>query len=157
MISALFIAQSFPKWFVNFWMTFCKNSIRISCQIIFVNKHWPQSCLCPFKGLCKVVTPYQFMTWDAMSINFSVCVLVGCFHLFTLFLICEWYEKIWILWRWKILCRVIFAISCPWNGIRGHFFIQTSYMYLLCIPNLWNPFKWHQGQWLFYLDHNFYT
>ena len=29
-------------------MTFCKNSIRISCQIIFVNKHWPQSCLCPF-------------------------------------------------------------------------------------------------------------
>ena len=33
-----------------FWMTFCNNSIRISCQIIFVNKHWPQSCLCPFKG-----------------------------------------------------------------------------------------------------------
>ena len=31
-------------------MTFCKNSIRISCQIIFVNKHWPQSCLCPFKS-----------------------------------------------------------------------------------------------------------
>ena len=48
MISALFIAQSFPKWFVHYWMTFCKNSIRISCQIIFVNKHWPQSCLCPF-------------------------------------------------------------------------------------------------------------
>ena len=23
--------------------------MRISCQIIFVNKHWPQSCLCPFK------------------------------------------------------------------------------------------------------------
>ena len=38
-ISALFIAQSFPKWFVHFWMTFCKNSISISCQIIFVNKH----------------------------------------------------------------------------------------------------------------------
>ena len=50
MISALFIVQSFPKWFVHFWMTFCKNSIRISCQIIFVNKHWPQSCLCPFKS-----------------------------------------------------------------------------------------------------------
>ena len=30
-------------------MTFCKNSVRISCQIIFVNKHWPKSCLCPFK------------------------------------------------------------------------------------------------------------
>ena len=29
-------------------MTFCKNSIRISCQIIFVNKHRLQSCLCPF-------------------------------------------------------------------------------------------------------------
>ena len=49
LISALFIAQSFPKWFVQFWMTFCEKSIRISCQIIFVNKHWPQSCLCPFK------------------------------------------------------------------------------------------------------------
>ena len=34
-------------------MTFCKNSIRISCQISFVNKHWPQSCLCPFKYKCK--------------------------------------------------------------------------------------------------------
>ena len=33
-------------------MTFCNNSIRISCQIIFVNKHWPQSCLCPFKCEC---------------------------------------------------------------------------------------------------------
>ena len=34
--------QCFPEWFVYFWMTFCKNSIRISCQIIFVNKNWPQ-------------------------------------------------------------------------------------------------------------------
>ena len=25
-------------------------SVRIPCQIIFVNKHWPQSCLCPFNG-----------------------------------------------------------------------------------------------------------
>ena len=41
--------QSFPKWFVHFWMTFCKNSIRISCQIVFVNKHWSQSCPGPFK------------------------------------------------------------------------------------------------------------
>ena len=49
MISALFIAQSFQKVFVHFWMTFYKNSIRISYKIIFVNKHWPQSCLCPFK------------------------------------------------------------------------------------------------------------
>ena len=31
-------------------MTFCNNSIRISCQIIFVNKHWTQSCLCPFNN-----------------------------------------------------------------------------------------------------------
>ena len=51
MISALFIIQSFPKWFLHFWMTFCKNSIRISCEICFVNKHWPQSCLSPFKAL----------------------------------------------------------------------------------------------------------
>ena len=59
MISALFIAQSFPKWFVHFWMTFCKNSIRISCQIIFVNKHWPQSCLCPFKQPIKQSTRFN--------------------------------------------------------------------------------------------------
>ena len=31
------------------WMTFCKNSSRISCQIIFVNKHWLQWCPSPFK------------------------------------------------------------------------------------------------------------
>ena len=49
MISALFIVQSCPKVVVHFWMTFCKNYSRISCQIIFVNKHWLQSCLCPFK------------------------------------------------------------------------------------------------------------
>ena len=48
-ISALFIVQSFPKWFVHFRMTFCKNPIRISCQIIFVNKHCPHSCPSPFK------------------------------------------------------------------------------------------------------------
>ena len=46
--SSLFV-QSFPKWFVHIWMTFCENSIRISCQTIFVNKHWPQSCPSPFK------------------------------------------------------------------------------------------------------------
>ena len=33
--------STLPKWFVYFWVTFCKNSIRISCQIIFVSKHWP--------------------------------------------------------------------------------------------------------------------
>ena len=49
MRSALFIVQSFPKWFVHFWMTFCKNSIRILCQIIFVNKHCPKSYPSPFK------------------------------------------------------------------------------------------------------------
>ena len=36
-------------------MTFCEKSIRISRQIIFVNKHWPQSCLCPFKGISHPV------------------------------------------------------------------------------------------------------
>ena len=44
------------KMVCTFWMTFCKNSIRISCQMIFVNKYWPQSCLCPFKSLSKYVT-----------------------------------------------------------------------------------------------------
>ena len=33
----------------TFFDDFCKNSIRISFQIIFVNKHWPQSCPSPFK------------------------------------------------------------------------------------------------------------
>ena len=68
MISALFIAQFFPKWFVHFWMTFCKNSIRISCQIIFVNKHWPQSCLCPFnKMVCLLATPLWAMAYNKHS------------------------------------------------------------------------------------------
>ena len=40
-------------------MTFREKSIRISCQIIFVNKHWPQSCLCPFKSsFRKFYGPY---------------------------------------------------------------------------------------------------
>ena len=42
-------------------MTFCKNSIRISCQIIFVNKHWPQSCPCPFKLLFSKSTHCKFI------------------------------------------------------------------------------------------------
>ena len=54
MISALFIVQSFPKWFVYFWMTFCKNSSRIWRKIIFGNKHWLQSCLWPFKSYWKL-------------------------------------------------------------------------------------------------------
>ena len=36
-----FIVQSFPKWFVNFWLTFCKNSVRISCQIILLTNIGP--------------------------------------------------------------------------------------------------------------------
>ena len=45
----MFIVPFFPKWFVHYLMTFCKNSIRVSCQIIFVNKHWPESWTSPFK------------------------------------------------------------------------------------------------------------
>ena len=39
--SALFIIQSFSTslWFVYLRMTSCKNSIRISFKMIFVNKH----------------------------------------------------------------------------------------------------------------------
>ena len=38
-----------PTMGMNF--SFCNSRFaRISCQIIFVNKHWPQSCLCPFKA-----------------------------------------------------------------------------------------------------------
>ena len=57
-ISALFIVQSFPKWFVHFWMIFCKSSIRISCQIIFVNKHWPQLCPSHFNCSAKHIHEY---------------------------------------------------------------------------------------------------
>ena len=59
--SALFIVQSFPKWFLHFWMTFCKISIRISCHIIFVNKHCPQSCPSPF-NLCVSVLEFALQS-----------------------------------------------------------------------------------------------
>ena len=45
LMSNLFIVQSFPKWFVHFWKTFCKNSIRTSCQIIFVQKKIGLNCV----------------------------------------------------------------------------------------------------------------
>ena len=63
MISALFIVRYFPKWFVHFQMSFCENSIRISCQIIFVNKHCPHSCPSPFNHC----TEWQFI-WDSFFI-----------------------------------------------------------------------------------------
>ena len=83
-ISTLFIVQSFLKWFVHFWRSFCKNSIRILCQIIFVNKHWPQSWTSPFNVpvhhsrqyfnvICDdnahINTDVQlfFWTWDQLS------------------------------------------------------------------------------------------
>ena len=47
-------------------MTFCKNSIRISCQIIFVNKYWPQSCLCPFKKMGMF-----FLSYSELSSKFG--------------------------------------------------------------------------------------
>ena len=34
------------------WMTFCKNSIRISFKIIFVNKHYPNGVQVPFTIFC---------------------------------------------------------------------------------------------------------
>ena len=74
MISALFIAQSFPRWFVHFLMTFCKNSSRISCQIIFVNKHWPQSCLCPFKSEGTLILNAPCIT----TIMYSMLLRIFC-------------------------------------------------------------------------------
>ena len=62
----LFIVQSFPNWFVHFWMTFCKYSMRISCQIIFVNKHWPQSWASPFNG-----EKWFFFYLDMQDVIFS--------------------------------------------------------------------------------------
>ena len=70
MISALFNVQSFPKWFVHFWMTFCENSMRISCQINFVNKHWPQSWTCPFNTY-SITEEFAHLILEYSSIRFS--------------------------------------------------------------------------------------
>ena len=56
------IFYCFPKWFVDFWMTFWQNSSRISCQIIFINKHWLQSCSSPFNVETKlIINSFMFM------------------------------------------------------------------------------------------------
>ena len=52
-ISALFIVQYFPKWFVHFWMTICKTSIRISFQIFFVKNIGPNRVLIPLKEIVQ--------------------------------------------------------------------------------------------------------
>ena len=87
-ISALFIAQSFPKWFVHFWMTFCKISIRISCQIIFVTKHWPKSCLCSFNPLHN--SRILYVTADDLSVIYVTA------HIYTGGLNREKNEEIWL-------------------------------------------------------------
>ena len=48
-----------------FWTTFCKNSIRISCQIFFVNKHWLQSCPSPFK--------YHLLLTGRYPLHYHMC------------------------------------------------------------------------------------
>ena len=49
------------KMVCTFLDDFLYDSIKISCQIIFVNKRWPQSCLCPFKILYSDIfcSPFQ--------------------------------------------------------------------------------------------------
>ena len=65
-------------------MTFCKNSIRISCQIIFVNKHWPQSCLCPFNSLLFCLSGYNpICLWLFHEKIISMC-FVQIYNLFSL-------------------------------------------------------------------------
>ena len=54
--SALFIVQSFPKWFVHFWITFCKNSIRISCQVFLLTNIGPNRVYVPLKVFYIVST-----------------------------------------------------------------------------------------------------
>ena len=50
---------------VHFLMTFCKNSSRTSCQMIFVNKHRLQSCLCPFKySLKSILRKFYFGIYE---------------------------------------------------------------------------------------------
>ena len=81
-VLALFIIQSYPNWFVHFWMTFCKNSIRMSCQIIFVNTHWSQSCQGPVKirgiknesakPVYSVIIRYYDCIWHFM--NQLICI-----------------------------------------------------------------------------------
>ena len=72
MISALFIVQSYPKWFVHFWMTFCKNSIRISYQISLVNK--PHSCASPFKLFLYYVSMKPKL--NKKNIQERICLII---------------------------------------------------------------------------------
>ena len=83
MILTLFIVQSFSKWFVHFWMTFCKNSIRISFQIIFVNKHCPQyNCVqVPLKDDTYVRHLYRFLT--TLSASHGAVFYIWVFGFFT--------------------------------------------------------------------------
>ena len=41
------------------WMAFYKNSIKILCQIIYVNNHCPESCSSPFNLCTKSIKQYK--------------------------------------------------------------------------------------------------
>ena len=59
---------------------FCKTSIRISCQIIFVNKHWPQSCQVPVSK-DKYYCSYLHLTHkfkDARFFSLSYIPVCNC-------------------------------------------------------------------------------
>ena len=61
------IVLSFSKWFVDFWMAFCKNSIKISCRIILVNKPWTS----PFQVLYITDTYLMAALYDIDEFNAS--------------------------------------------------------------------------------------
>ena len=90
-----------------------------------------------------------------IQLKLNLYILV---HILLEMLLINWQLTVLKLTWPHIYCR---HILCPRNGNRGHLvfvlsvtLIQTSY--LACIPNLWNPFKWHKDQWLCDLDRDLY-
>ena len=126
----------FPKWFVYFWMTFCKNSIRISCQIIFVNKNWPQSCPSPFKcwsifqaiKLGREKTTFSTHHYycehanqsrvnrDIQCIYRYICTLIFCENIYDFdmwkrcadhtALLTSWDRRVWKIWSINFMLAV---------------------------------------------------
>ena len=82
-------------------MTFCKHSITISCQIFFVNKHWPQSCICPFKWLLVGVIRCNHWSFLAKSVIFmkSHTLIVKTLSEHVSMVILHFGSKCWVLFN----------------------------------------------------------
>ena len=132
MISALFIAQSFPKWFVHFWMTFCKNIIGISCQIIFVNKHWTQSCLCPFKGYRYTDIQTDRHVQSNMPLLFKEGINIFHIVLFFSIVLIHLHNHVHVIT--SKICFIIALLSINQQHHENHFIDSRQHVLLLLYP-----------------------